>query len=514
MPRRALNNNKGVALVTVVLFFLVLVILLGGVMFSSISNQGNAMLSKEHTSSYYVAESGLNISMEKLMDYLNSNGYNNITSGYASKMSLLNDYILSLNTYSTTGLNGYSSNLTGVSPSGSYTVTTSNPSENLYEIRSTGLVNGVERVVVTTFDIDPVLVEQAKAILTKGTIDVKNSTIIGPIASLFDLPGSYIDISCNGSTSTEINEFFVPVGTDIDSVSFGSCDAPDFVEAKPVPDDVVFNDVVLPSYYNSGLKTIIPNNGIYTINLSDKGTNGFYIPTLPTSNVTFNLVGGTSTTEFDVFVGTVDTNSFANVGDIEVTGNGKLRMLVEIDPVFKTTGNKTSEVEATFSWDGYVNVSSLTLEKPQLDKFQLIIKSAPVDYDLADKPFTVVPTFSISNSGKFVGSVIMDRVNVDIGNVEYRGFIATQGDLVEITSTSDITGPMWIYAPDADFVAQTPILIEGSIISSSATFSAGGTLKYEQYTGDVPSLIDIPDFSGGEPVPVGITVKFINFKEV
>jgi len=507
-------NNKGVALVTVVLFFLVLVILLGGVMFSSLSNQGNAMLSKEHSSSYYVAESGLNISMEKLMDYLNSNGYDNITSGYATKMSLLNDYILSLNMYSTTGLNGFSGNLTGVNPSGSYSITTSSPAENLYEIRSVGLVNGVERVVVTTFDIDPILVEQAKAILTKGTIDVKNSTIIGPIASLFDLPGSYIDISCNGSTSTEINEFFVPVGTDIDSVSFGSCDAPDFAEAKPVPDEVVFNDVVLPTYYDSGLKTVVSNNGTYTFNLAEAGVNGFFISSLPTANVTFNLVGGASTTEFNVFVGAVDGNSFANVGDIDVTGNGKLRLMVEIDPVFKTTGKKTSEVEATFSWGGYVNISSLTLEKPQLDKFQLIIKSASLEYDSTDKPFTIIPTFSISNSGKFVGSVIMDRVNVDIGNVEYKGFIATQGELVEITSTSDITGPMWIYAPDADFKAQTPILIEGSIISSTATFSAGGTLKYEQYTGDVPSLIDIPDFSGGEPVPVGITVKFINFKEV
>lgn len=513
MHKRTLNN-KGVALVTVVLFFLVLVILLGGVMFSSISNQGNAKLSKDHTSAYYIAESGLNITMEKLKAYLETNGYSNITSGYASKMTLLDDYILSKNTYITTGLNGQIGNLTGTNPSGTFTIIASSPTENIYEIRSTGEVNGVRRVVSTTFDIDPILVEQAKAILTKGTIDVKNSTIIGPIASLFDLPGSYIDISCNGSTDTVINEFFVPVGTDIDSVSFGSCDAPDFVEAKPVPEDVVFNDVVLPAYYNSGLKTLTVSGDTYTVDLSEAGVNGYYIPTLPTTNVKFNLVGGTSTTEFNLFVGNVDINSFANVGDFEVLGNGKLKMLVEIDPVYKTTGGKVTEQEATFSWNGYVNVSSLTDPKPQLDKFQLIIKSAPVDYDPTENPFTVIPTFSISNSGKFVGSVIMDRVNVDIGNVEYKGFIATQGDLVEITSTSDITGPMWIYAPDADFIAQTPILIEGSIISSTATFSAGGTLKYEQYTGDIPSLIDIPDFSGGEPVPVGITVKFINFKEV
>lgn len=71
-------NSKGIALVTVVLFFLVLVILLGGVMFSSISNQGNAMLSKDHSSSYYVAESGLNVTIEKLKAFLVAGAYDNI----------------------------------------------------------------------------------------------------------------------------------------------------------------------------------------------------------------------------------------------------------------------------------------------------------------------------------------------------------------------------------------------------------------------------------------------------
>lgn len=508
-------NNKGVALVTVVLFFLVLVILLGGVMFSSVSNQRNALLSKDHTSAYYTAESGLNITIEKLVSFLESNGYSNITSGYSTKMLLLNDYILSLNTYSTAGLNGQIGSLTGISPSGTYTISTNSSVENLYTIQSTSHVKNTYRTLVTTLKIDPILIEQAKAILTKGTIDVKNSTIIGPIASLFDLPGSYIDISCNGTTDTVINEFFVPEGTDIDSVSFGSCDAPDFVNAKPVPEDVVFNDVVLPDYYNSStLKTISLVGDTYTLNLSEVGTNGFYIPTLPTSNVKFNLVGGSQTTEFNLYVGSVDVSSFSNVGDIDVLGLGKLRLMVEIDPIFKKQGNNFVEEEANFSWNGYVNVSSLNDSKAQLDKFQLIIKSDPVTYDVSDKLFTIVPTFSISNSGKFVGSIIMDRINVEIGNVQFKGFIATQGDLVEVTSTSDITGPMWIYAPDADFIAQTPVLIEGSIISSTAKFSAGGTLRYEQYTGEVPSLIDIPEFSGGAPVPVGITVDFINFKEI
>ena len=102
-------NNKGVALVTVVLFFLVLVILLGGVMFSSISNQGNAIRSKEHTSAYYVAESGMNITLEKLKYFLTvQNDYSSIDIGdYLEMMEDLNNFLLNeLHTSSGTLMSG------------------------------------------------------------------------------------------------------------------------------------------------------------------------------------------------------------------------------------------------------------------------------------------------------------------------------------------------------------------------------------------------------------------------
>lgn len=149
MRKRTLNN-QGVALVTVVLFFLVLVILLGGVMFSSISNQKNAMLSKEHSSAYYVAESGLNVTMEKLKKILLDGGYSSFNVGeYDEKIAQL--------TTSVATLNGQSANLTGINPSGTYTISTSKPTSTTFLIRSTGVVDGVSRTVQTTFEITPVM---------------------------------------------------------------------------------------------------------------------------------------------------------------------------------------------------------------------------------------------------------------------------------------------------------------------------------------------------------------------
>lgn len=510
--RRKTINNKGVALVTVVLFFLVLVILLGGVMFSSISNQGNAKLSKDHTSAYYVAESGLNISMETLKKHLITEGYNNITSGYTTKMELLDDYIRSLNSYSTTGLNGQTGNLTGTNPNGTFTITATRLSDDLYEIKSKGSVNGVDRFVVTTFDIDPILVEKGKAILTKGTIDVKFSTIRGPIASLFDPIDSEIRLSCNGNTETVISDVFIPEKDEITSSQYiiGGCDAPSFSQALPVPDDVDFEDIELPPYYvSSELKKVTKDltNKTYTLSPLLGGEKGYYIDDMPSGDSYFKLNGVSEDDEFNLFVGNVNTSTFENTGNIFVDGKGKLLMHVAIDPVFKNG----KEVEAIFEWKLNINPDKYLKEFP-LDKFQLIIKSAK--NSTTDLDFTKEPTLVLKNPLTFVGSLIMDKIKVELGSVDYQGFIATMGSRVDLTSNTNMAGPIWIYAPFADVYSQTPNKIYGSIISKTFTMTAGGTLEYLGYSGSVPELIKIPEFLGGAPVPAGITFSFINFKEV
>lgn len=505
MSKRILNDSKGVALVTVVLFFLVLVILLGGVMFSSISNQGNAMLSKEHTSSYYVAESGINIYMEKLIQYLESNNYDHISVGqYSTKIDLLKAYIASLN------------GQTGTMSAGTYVISTSNPDANNFTIQSTGTVNGVSRTVESTFEITPILEDQAKAIIAKGTIDAKNGTIIGPIASLLDPPGSDILIECNNGDSN-ISEVYYPIplpsGSSVNIES--SCGG-----AKVVQDidmTVLFNPFTLPTYYSKSdtvvvdgvtknvLVQVSPVSGVYTFPALTAGQVGYYINTLPSANVTFNLGTGSTSSEYLLFVDDVQASNSSElgVGDINVVGNGKLKMLMTVDKNDFDKNNST-----LFVWDGNVNADQINVANADISKFQLVIKRGS-GYNVGE-----YPTFSISNSNVFVGSLMMDYVNIVFGNFNFKGFIATLGESIIISSTAEVTGPMWIYAPFAQVDLTANTLINGSLIAESVTFASGASLEYLQYTGPLPPELSLPLFLGGEPVPVGITFKFINFKEV
>lgn len=489
-------NNKGVALVTVVLFFLVLVILLGGVMFSSISNQGNAMLSKEHSSAYYVAESGLNITIEKLNIYLNDNGYAAIPP--SQYVSMMNSLVTEIESY-----DGQSNTLNGVNPNGTYVIEVLSPASNTYTLRSTGTVNGVSRTIEGSFVFDPILENMAKAVVAKSSITTSSGgSIIGPIANLMLGDDPTIDITCQGGATTDIPEAFYPNPLPADaSIDYGSCPPPDATSA--IVGTVNITEFTLPEHLDTGLKTIVPSGNTYTFPELGTGENGYYIASLPTTNMIFDLGSGSSNDVHHLYVGTADTGSFSSVGDIEVIGAGQLKVHVEIFPVYDKKG---AEVPLTFSWGGNVDYNQTLLTTPEIAKFQLIIQDVGF--------VSTIPIFTIPNSNTFIGSLMMDRVNLEIGNIDFRGFIATLGTQINITSTAEITGPMWIYAPNADVIMKANGTINGSITANSVDFSSGATLEYLSYQGPLPPELALPLFVGGEPIPVGITFRFTNFKEV
>lgn len=505
-------NKKGVALVTVVLIFLVLVILLAGVMFAAVSNQRNSLVSKDNTSAYYTAESGLNVSIDKLDKFLTDNNYNLIPMGqYTTKMDALNTFI-------TTDINGDTANLTSINPQGSYTIQATVGTGNTYTLRSIGTVNGITRTVEGTFSFTPIMENKAKAIIAKSTIDSKNGTIVGPIASLLSPAGSDIAITCNGSSGTNISEVYYP--QPLPSGSTVSIDNKCAGTKTPydVDETVVFNDFALPTYYTNTdtvvvggvtknvLVTITPTSNVYTFPALTEGQVGYYIAKLPTTNVTFNLGSGSTSTIYSLFVGDVDVSSNTNlgVGNIDVTGNGKLKMMITIDSNDYSNPNSSYQ----FTWNANVNNSLLTATNPDISKFQLVIKRG------SGFASNFYPTFSITNSNVFVGSLMMDYINISFGNFNYKGFIATLGKSITISSNTDVSGPMWIYAPYANVSLSSNGIVNGAIIANSVEFNSGATLKYMQYTGPLPPELSLPLFIGGEPVPVGITFKFTNFREV
>lgn len=507
--RKGTFNQKGVALVTVVLIFLVLVILLAGVMFATVSNQKNSLVSKDNTSAYFTAESGLNVSIDKLDKFLTDNNYNSIPMGqYTTKMDALNTFI-------TTDINGDTANLTSINPQGSYTIHATIGTGNTYTLRSLGTVNGITRTVEGTFSYTPIMENKAKAIIAKSTIDSKNGTIVGPIASLLSPAGSKIIIECNGSGATNISEVFYPQPLPTGSTVTIQSECAGAKKTFDVNETVVFNDFTLPTYYTNTntvvvggvtknvLVTITPTSNVYTFPALTEGQKGYYIEKLPTTSVTFNLGTGSTSAIYSLFVGDVDVNDSSNlgVGTIEVNGNGKLKMLLTIE---KNDFSKNNNYD--FIWNSNVNYGQTLLTNPDISKFQLVIIRGD------DIPETPMLTFS--NGIVFVGSIMMNNINIEIGNIDFRGFIATLGTSITIASTARISGPMWIYAPKAIVNMSSNSVINGAIIANSVYFQSGATLKYLQYTGPIPPELSLPLFIGGEPIAIGITFKFINFREV
>lgn len=480
-------NKKGVALVTVVLIFLVLVLLLAGVMFAAVSNQKNSLLSKDNTSAYYTAESGLNLTIQKIDDYLESHNSSTIQPNlFAAFLTDLNNFVLSQNATSGT--------LNGINPAGTYTISATSTAPNTYRIQSMGSVNGVVRKVEGTFSFVVKLEDMAKAVIAKSSITMgNNATIIGPIASMLTGQGAQIDVH-----GCLIGEVFYPKPTSASVVIDDSGCSTQIVETD-IDYNVLFNSFTLPAYYSSNdLKSIVKTGNTFTFPPLD-GKLGYYLDSLPSTDMVFNLGNGPTTQLFKLYIGDVDAgnNGNFNVGNISVTGNGNLMTLITIDDE-DTSGNPKNE----FTWDGNVNVGTT-----DLIKFQLIVRKG------ADFGNNINPVFTIPNGYSFVGSIQADYVDLGLGNMDFKGFMATLGKSITFTSTGTITGPMWIYAPNATVNMTSNIVLNGAIIAENVNLSSGATVDYLSYSGAIPFELNLPLFMGGAPVPVGITYKFNNFKE-
>lgn len=492
MRKRTLNN-KGVALVTVVLFFLVLVILLGGVMFSSISNQGNAKLSKDHTSAYYVAESGLNITIETLKDFLISNEYDKIPPG------MYLDYINNLKIFMFDEINFPDGVMYGISPNGKYEINIVPDPTNLelFHVHSTGIVNSVSRTLVTDFKISKIEKPLMKAVIANNDVDNTNNGggfIFGEVAILSenestivklegcDIGTVYADISVTVDTSCTTTK---PLGT-----------------PKPILDDVAIKEA-LTQYNDTNLINVL-NNGsnVFTFPPLLGSNVGYKIDKLPETNMTFDLGSESDGRVFELYVNNVDYAGNI-LGSINVIGDGELVLIIVVD---SEDTKKISGTNGIFQWGWNVNNIPLLTN---YTKFQLVVKKG------FNFPQNVDPTFTTNNGTIFVGSILMDYVNMSIkgGNTEFSGFYTTLGKTIEAEAKVSIDGPMWIFAPNATVNAKTAYLA-GAVMADSVYLTSNSTIKYEAYNEVPPFGIIIPVFEGGAMYPVGIDFEFINFKEV
>ena len=531
MRKRTLNN-QGVALVTVVLFFLVLVILLGGVMFSSISNQKNAMLSKEHSSAYYVAESGLNVTMERLNKFLIDNNYEKMTKNFSVAMEELDDFIMSEGLFISNGLNGSTGNLVGTTPNGEYKIISEKDIiSNKYTIKREREVDGVLRTLTTELQFIENKIDLMKAVYVKDSLDLKSVTLTGDIASLTG------NISIDSKIKCGIDRIYVPFGTALPlkddknktlDLSRSTC-------TPPEPDidvilfdnsEIVFEPIRIDDFYPNQpntdgldyeakeelLKTTITPKPLTSelMPLTTSGANNFTFPNLGTKkaysldtfsgDLTFNL-GTDKTKVYKVFLSDSIIHNGTISKKITVNGEGKLQIFITLN-----NSNDVNKSSLEFLVNSVISGKD-SLGNVDLSQLQFIVDTVS---SLNGSTISIP-----SNSTVFTGSIIADKINFEIKNTNFKGFIGTNGTSFEMSTGGNLLeGPAWIYAPNATFSLKSAD-IQGAVIAKTANFkTGGGELSYKLFSSTLPGDMTLPMFEGGKPITVGITVKFINFKEV
>ena len=469
-----INNQKGMALLTVILIFLVLITILAGVMNYATVNQRNSQTSSKFTTAYYTAESGLNLQVAKFDELLQLAKTNNSTITQVN--DAINNLVNSINNNNNTVPLSSSlgdSNVATVSVTGPTSSTIGGKVYTVYRITSVGTLAGVSRSVYQDVGYYYVLGSGtlnniSGAVITQGAITQSHGTITGDIAS-----------NLINNSKINLDTCPIPTGTDTLNISVfkNNYTASDLNICNnqlntPYLNEIIFSPIILPSYPDvANLQQVtIKNNTITLPSLNTYPTKtGFYINSLtPSSSLTIKL-NGASDKEL-IYLKVV--GSFSINSKITVTGLGRLLVLVNFNQNLKINGNVNE------------NGTDPT-------KYLLVLK----------RPNTSTnKTLEVSNGIKFVGSIMSDSTgDFKWQQVSYYGFLVTNASLIDIQSGSvfgSATRPIWIYAPNAKVsIGSEGTGIFGSVMSSSINMT--GNNSFLTYTG---MNIDYP-FEAWTPLP-------------
>ena len=479
---RTLNKN-GVALITVMLIFLILVVLLGGVMFWSVSNNSQTAFGSQHTAAYYSAESAINLQIVRFEDKFAQAKSESWSLGkLREEIQLL---VVEINTsHDIVGFDDYMGKpnfsdiqIIGPESKSGYIDT------DFYKIISTGNIGDVSRTLSTeigfTYVYSPGEINVlGGAVITKGAIAVhQNMRIKGPIASnlsstlyssnptINTLNGSNLNNHCGVNllpTDTFIDKISVPNlvqnRSKINNGSSGSC----YDISSELENTIEFEPIKIPDYIlyeGSNAVPVSVVNGVLDLRNSgmEYGGKKFEISSFPTGNLRIKLDGGDDGENFYLRV----HNSFSSLnGTIEIEGKGQLIVLSDIE-------NNIS-LNAKIHTPDPDNLSSYIFAKNNT-RFNLILRE-------------VNPSnrYSISATG-FNGSLLS---NADINitgwnNVEFYGYMVINtgfrqstivGKTMNIQANSSLgrpDNPIWIYAPNAHVYFNSGVILHGSVMSES-----------------------------------------------
>ncbi len=514
-----IQNEKGVALITVVLLFVILVTLLGATMFAAVVNQRNSILAKDHTEAYYVAESGINLRVSQISDFLKDpGGYTGFDPRNESMLEFLTSLVDDLNEFAL--LNFGNGNTANVTVEGPFDYPDFLDSQ-IFIITSTGTVNGVTRtlqqelIITITFGesspIDKAVVSRGSVIMRSGNGMIKGAVLtngepllltygsrngtLGPVFELGDVDTvKDLDSWCDNITEygwpenrkPNLNNIILngevlgssSINGDTSKLKNNNCFKNTTYYNEPAK---IFPPVVVPPFPSNPYPVTIVNGRITLPDLRriPGNFNGYIIngDLTVTSPITVDLgTFGYSTQLKKIVVnGNFVTSS---QGILNVTGNGRLVIMKQF-----SEGNtpRTQQGEYVVSWSASVNPNGNDPTKvifmfdtptgnlPQYNTEGHVISSSTSGF---------VMTFTIANQAVFNASLLSENVNYNWANAQIKGYIITNGDLIKITSgaTTAAAIPVWIYAPIGHVSLESNMTLYGSVLAKAVEFSAAQSM--------------------------------------
>ena len=496
------KDQRGIALITVLIIMLVMTILSTGVVIISVSNLNQTKTTLDHSQSYYVAEAGVNSLVSKFETKVQS-----LIDAKSPLNSILSDLGTWAGTIGTGGVESMDLNLEdGSTASGRYSASLSlNPTLKTINITSTGTVNGVSRTLVKTIQFSGLLIN--KAILTEGNLYINmddifmnNSTILGEVQTLTNTAGT-VDI--NKLAKVGVVWIPTPIPPATIKTVIPDCETLKIVDGKnmcttgnSLEFEVKFDDtvtkplpsVILPTFpaatsplldavtntvhYKQGntWKVVSPkvafisSTGAVLINSSTIegssyngsgyeysfpiGSNKFFAPSFRVESTVPGFTFNVGDRDIEIV-----TNSFYLAGNFKIKGTGSLTIFVDSAAKFTTDCNNNT--------CGAIKEGA----NPEVaDQFILVVDGA------------TGTSLNFSGNGTFYLS-ILTKLNVNFsmnGTWKYNGFLTTGGGQVNLGGTPN--GNMLIYAPDATVNMNGNAELMGAIYAASYV-SNGNSVK-------------------------------------
>lgn len=477
----SISNNKGIALVTVLLVMLVLTILTTGVIAISMSNYNQSSTSVDHKQAYYVAEAGVNYQVEMFEATVNSMIASNKNS--AEINAGINTWVAaSTNVQQTLGAVRGIPNM--------FTATVSRTGNDI-TISSTGSVGTVTRTLTKKIAISGFLIN--KAILTSGTLNINKTDVFnGPIQTLSNIDDMVL-IDKLGKVSEVSIPTPVPPKTFVDvingctavgAISNMTCQTGAY-QYKVVYDDTLSTlpTVIIPAtptvsktndklaaYTISGKSAMVSATGAITITSSTATASTYILAALNNPKTTFYAPSITITgtvANFAIDIGSSDiqivTDKLNLKGSFKITGTGTLTIFVKNANFVYSCGNK-------------VICGVKGNKKAEIaDQFIVVITG------------TTGQVVNLSTNG---GSTYMSLLtNIDLnlnmkGNGSFNGYFATSGTSISLGGTAGSNA--LIYAPNAIIDIGGNATITGSLIGKS----------FRNVNSNATKVTYNPDFSG------------------